>query len=199
MAELAEPGPGGVDASLAGGRDLTSSDVAVVGSLGRLRVVAVVRIAFGLVWVVDAILKWLPAFAHDSFIGSLQGARLGQPAAVQGWIDFWLDILQTNPPLFAHLLAITESLLALCLLAGAFTNVVCVLGALLSLAIWSTAEGFGGPYVAGGTDIGTSIIYVLVFAMLAACAAGGAWGADRWLRPRLGRAGWLCSPPARRG
>ncbi len=32
--------------------------------------------------------------------------------------------------------------------------------------IWSTAEGFGGPYTAGSTDIGAAIIYVLVFLAL---------------------------------
>jgi nitrite reductase (NO-forming) len=35
-----------------------------------------------------------------------------------------------------------------------------------SLLIWSTAEGFGGPYTAGSSDIGTAIIYALVFAAL---------------------------------
>ncbi len=33
----------------------------------------------------------------------------------------------------------------------------------MSLMIWSTAEGFGGPYGERSTDVGTSVIYVLVF------------------------------------
>jgi hypothetical protein len=32
-----------------------------------------------------------------------------------------------------------------------------------SLLIWSVAEGFGGPHTSGATDIGTSVIYVVVF------------------------------------
>lgn len=166
----------------------------VFGSVGRVRVIAVVWVVFGLVWAIDATLKWLPAFAQNSFIGTLQGARLGQSSAVQGWINLWLNVLQGEPMLYARLLAVAESLLALCLLVGAFTNIACVLGGLLSLAIWTTAEGFGGPYVAGGNDIGASIIYVLVFVVLVASAAGSQWGLDSWLRPRLGRFGWLCSP-----
>jgi len=42
------------------------------------------------------------------------------------------------------------------------------MGAVFSLAIWSTAEGFGGPYTPGATDIGTSIIYFVVFVYLLA-------------------------------
>lgn len=164
---------------------------------GRRRAVATVRIVFGLIWAVDAVLKWLPAFAQSSFIGSLQGARLGQPHVIAAWITMWLNVLQSDPWLFAHILAVVESLLAVCLLLGAFTNLVCLVGALLTLGIWTTAEGFGGPYVAGGTNIGAGLIYVLVFAVLAVSAAGSWWGADAWLRPRLGRLRWLCSPVRR--
>jgi nitrite reductase (NO-forming) len=41
-----------------------------------------------------------------------------------------------------------------------------VLGALFSLLIWATAEGFGGPYTVGATNMGTAITYVLVFLLL---------------------------------
>jgi len=35
-----------------------------------------------------------------------------------------------------------------------------------SLLIWATAEGFGGPYTSGSADVGTAVIYALVFAAL---------------------------------
>jgi nitrite reductase (NO-forming) len=41
-----------------------------------------------------------------------------------------------------------------------------IVGLVFSLLIWSTAEGFGGPYTAGSTDLGTAIIYAVVFALL---------------------------------
>jgi nitrite reductase (NO-forming) len=66
---------------------------------------------------------------------------------------------------------------------------------LLSLVIWTTAEGFGGPYKAGSTDIGAAIIYVIVFVGLFLSRAGLAHGVDRWLTPRLGRWGWIASGP----
>jgi nitrite reductase (NO-forming) len=48
--------------------------------------------------------------------------------------------------------------------------------------VWTTAEGFGGPYKAGSTDIGTAIIYVLVFAGLYLAGAGRTLSVDAYLR-----------------
>jgi len=41
-----------------------------------------------------------------------------------------------------------------------------LLGAILSLLIFTVAEGFGGPYVSGSTDIGACFLYVVVYALL---------------------------------
>jgi thiosulfate dehydrogenase (quinone) large subunit len=30
------------------------------------------------------------------------------------------------------------------------------------LMVWAVGEGFGGPYVAGSTDVGTGIVYVML-------------------------------------
>lgn len=160
-----------------------------------------VRIAFGVVWAVNAFLKWQPAFASQ-YIGMVTDAEDGQPGPVKAWISFWANILSTQPHVFAYLLAVAETVLAVAFLLGVFTNVFCVLGSVLSLLIWSTAEGFGGPYQLGGsTDPGASIIYVLVFAALLAGAAGGHLGLDAKVRPWLARSGfskiaWLSSREA---
>jgi nitrite reductase (NO-forming) len=37
--------------------------------------------------------------------------------------------------------------------------------------IWAVAEGFGGPYTSGASDIGTAIIYAVVFVGLLALMA----------------------------
>jgi hypothetical protein len=79
-----------------------------------------------------------------------------------------------------------------------------VVGVLLAVVIWSTAEGMGGPYQAGSTDIGAAIIHVLVFAGLFLSSAGLYFGLDRGLTPLLGRLGFLASggfthqPPGQR-
>lgn len=157
-----------------------------------------VRITFGVVWAVDAFLKWQPGFAGQ-FIGMLTDAEGGQPGFVKSWISGWATLLNTQPHACACLLAAAETALAVSLLLGAFTNAACVLGSVLSLLIWSTAEGFGGPYQLGSsTDPGASIIYVLVFASLLAGAAGGRLSLDVKIRPWLERSGlskiaWLSS------
>ena len=43
-------------------------------------------------------------------------------------------------------------------------------GAIYTMLIWSVGEGFGGPYMAGSTDVGTGIVYALLFVTLLAFA-----------------------------
>lgn len=62
-----------------------------------------------------------------------------------------------------------------------------------TIVIWSTAEGFGGPYHAGSTDVGAAIIYPLVFAALFLSSAGLYYGLDRKLSAALGPFGYLAS------
>ena len=154
-----------------------------------------VRIAFGLIWAVDAWFKWQPDFI-GKFGEYLTGALDGQPTVVQAWINFWINVVQVDPRVFAYLVAFGETAVALGLIFGVLSNLTNLGGALLSLVIWSTAEGFGGPYQAGSTDIGAAIIYVLVFAALFLTNAGLGFGLDRWLTPALGRWGVLASGPS---
>jgi len=50
-----------------------------------------VGITFGLVWLVDAILKWLPGF-RSSYMDAIRGAADGQPAWLHGWFQFWINL-----------------------------------------------------------------------------------------------------------
>jgi thiosulfate dehydrogenase (quinone) large subunit len=144
-----------------------------------------IRVVFGLVWAIDAAFKWAPAF-QAQFLSDVTSAEDGQPGPVKAWIRVWVTLLKSNPHLFCYLLAIAETLLAIALIFGIFTRLACVLGALLSLIIWSTAEGFGGPYRLGmSTDIGTSIIYVLVFAALYPSRAASAVDTNASGPPRV--------------
>jgi thiosulfate dehydrogenase (quinone) large subunit len=158
----------------------------------RLAGFAILRIFFGVVWAIDASFKWQPAFVNG-FTGYLSGALKGQPPAVQTWIEFWLNVVNVNPILFARLTAVCETLLAVALILGVFMNLACSGGAVLSFMIWSTAEGFGGPYVPGRTNIGPSIIYIFVFAALLLGSAGRCFSLDRYLAPWLGRWAFLAS------
>lgn len=161
----------------------------------RLRGIAALRIAFGCVWGIDAWFKWQPGFG-DSFTSYLTKALDGQPPAVATWITFWLHVISINPHFFAFIVAVGETGIALGLLFGALSNLTCLAGILLSLSIWSTAQGFGGPYGPGSTDIGVSIIYVLVFTGLFLSNAGAVFGLDRFLPGILGRWRFLAASSA---
>ena len=154
--------------------------------------IAGLRITFGLVWLIDAWFKWQPDFVTQ-FSDYLTGSLEGQPGWVQGWIHFWMNIVNVDPNIFARLVALGETAIGVALILGVFMNLTNLAGVLLSVVIWTTAEGFGGPYQAGSTDIGAAIIYALVFVGLFLSMSGLTYGVDRWLTPRLGRWGILAS------
>ncbi len=167
-------------------------------SLRNTRAIGVMRILFGLVWLIDAQFKWRPAFI-DGLVSYLTGALPGQPVLVQDWIHFWMQIVKIDPTLFAYFVATAETALALALIFGVLSNLAYLGGSVLALMIWSTAEGFGGLYVVGATDIGAAIIYVFVFALLFLSRAGLEFGFDRKLGRRLGSWAFLASGPVARG
>lgn len=177
---------------------LTASDVRLTPSfaLARWRAMGlgVLRFVFGIAWAIDAQFKWQPAF-QNKFVSYLTGALTGQSAPVKSWIRFWIDIVQVDPHRFAQVVALGETALAVALILGLLSNLADLGGMLLTLVIWSTAEGFGGPYKAGSTDIGTAIIYFFVFVALFFSQSGLHLGVDRRLTPMLGRWGWLASGP----
>lgn len=62
----------------------------------------------------------------------------------------------------------TETVLAIALIFGIARKLTYIGGALWSLAIWSTAEGFGRTPDGVATDIGAAVIYAVVFLALLA-------------------------------
>lgn len=126
---------------------------------------ALLRIAFGIVFAIDAWFKWQPAF-FTGFLGYFGETLQGQSPLVADWINLWILIVGTHPYFFALVVALAETLIAIGLLFGLLTRVAIAGGAFLMLLIWAVPEGFGGPYIAGSTDIGVGVIYALVFAAL---------------------------------
>ncbi len=126
---------------------------------------AALRIVFGFVWLIDAYFKWQPAFL-DNFTSYLTMGAQDQPALVQAWINLWIHGVSVNPHFFGIIVAVAETAIAVGLLFGLFTKIAMAGGIAMTLVIWSTAEGFGGPYQPGSTDIGAAIIYVIVFLAL---------------------------------
>lgn len=147
---------------------------------------AILRIIFGFIWLINASFKWSPAFINNFTNYLIEGAR-GQPAAVQAWINFWLHTISVNPHFFAIVVAVAETAIALGLIFGFFTRTAMVGGIALAFVIWSTAEGLGGPYVQGSTDIGTAIIYIIVFAALWIGRSWKCYSIDDWIEKRRAR------------
>ena len=141
------------------------------GSVARRRASPMVstaagmRIAFGIVLAIDAVLKWLPGF-RSTYVSQLKQAAQGQPAFLHGWFHFWISLSEKVPNLFVDLAAVTETALAAVLLLGIARRVGYLGGAAYMLMVWAVGEGFGHPYSSGATDIGTGIIYTLLFLTL---------------------------------
>ena len=145
--------------------------------------VALLRIIFGLMWAINAVFKWQPAF-RAGFLDQIKSAGDGQPSWLHHWFAFWVTVFSHNPHLFATLVAIGETLIALALILGVARRMTYLAAAIFSLLIWAIAEGFGGPYSATSTDIGTGIIYATVFFSLYGLdklARPGRWAVDNYL------------------
>jgi nitrite reductase (NO-forming) len=125
----------------------------------------IARLMFGLIWGIDATLKWLPGF-RDGYLMMIQASAQGQPSWLLPFFHFWARAVAPAPGLFALLTALAETAVALSLLLGVAQRAGFILGAVLGLVIWAVGEGFGGPYVSGATDIGCAIMYSVLFAAL---------------------------------
>lgn len=129
----------------------------------------IVRLLFGVIWGIDAYLKWLPGYRH-TYLSNLKQAAQGQPSWLHGWFQFWINVQSGAPTLFATLTGLMETALALVLLLGIARRAGYTVGAVYALLVWAVGEGFGGPYMSGSTDIGTGIVYTMMFITLLAFA-----------------------------
>jgi nitrite reductase (NO-forming) len=124
---------------------------------------SLIRIVFGVVWLIDGYLKFQPGFI-DSFPDLIKSS--GQPSWLQPWFNFWYNITVGNAAPFVYGIGILEVSLGVALILGVLRKLAYIAGLLLSLLIWAVPEGFGGPYGPGATDIGTGIAYSFVFLSL---------------------------------
>lgn len=138
----------------------------------RIAAIALLRIAFGVIWAVDASLKWQPAY-QANFSQIISGVAVGQPGLLSWWFAAWQLIFSGRAPIFAVLTATTEGYLAFALITGFARKLTYSLGIAYGLFLWSVAEGFGRPYAPGtNTDVGAAIVYSLVFWALLLVDAG---------------------------
>jgi hypothetical protein len=148
--------------SLARGKESVESSQRFYG-LGRL--------LFGLLWAFDAFWKWQPYFLQHA-VSYLVQSQEGQPAWIVAYIQFFINLIDAVGPLaFGYFAAIVETLIAASLLLNKGLRFMLPVGILYSLGLWTTAEGWGGPYGPGftgnkGDILGTVIIYCFIFLYL---------------------------------
>lgn len=95
------------------------------------------------------------------------------------------------------LVAIIESLIALALIFGFARRATYLSAIVFSLIIWGVAEGFGGLYTTASTDIGTAIIYAVVFFSLYGLermAVPPKWTVDNYISTRIPWWAMLANP-----
>jgi hypothetical protein len=129
------------------------------------------RWLFGLLWVFDAFWKWQPYFLEHG-VDNLVQSQQGQPAWIVTYIQFFIDLIHSVGPLaFGLFAAIIETVLAASLLFKKRLDYMLPIGFIYSFGLWTTAEGWGGPYGPGftgnrGDILGTAIIYCFIFLYL---------------------------------
>ena len=129
------------------------------------------RIAFGLLWLFDAVLKWIPPFLLH-FSSQITSVIPGQPHWIAAWLSFVAELVHAIGPIpVAVVVALAETAIAIGLLSGRWMRLVIPVGMLYSVAVWTTAEAFGGPYSTAGTGVrgnvlGNVLIYLIPFLFL---------------------------------
>ena len=137
----------------------------------------VFRVLFGVIWLIDGALKFLPGFV-DQFPGMVSDAAAGQPSWLSWWFNFWISQANTNATFWVYSTGILELALGVALVTGLLRKIAYAGGIALSLLIWTVPEGFGGTYSAGTTDPGVGIVYAVLF--LALIVINATYGASRW-------------------
>ncbi len=145
---------------------------------------AILRILAGIVWLIDAASKLSPAF-FNNFTSYLTRGAVGQPALVQAWVDLWVRSVGVNPHFFAVIVVVSEMAIAIGLIFGFLTNIALIGGIAMTLVIWSTAQGFGGPYAAGSTEIGSAVVYAITFVALWIGKSWRSYSIDSVLKNKL--------------
>lgn len=143
----------------------------------RMPAGSLVRIGFGVLWLIDAGMKWTPGF-QSQFADIVKAGAGGQPGWLAPWYGFWEAAVAVQPGLFALGTAIVETFIAVALIVGFARKSTYMMGALWSFGIWAVPEGFGNDDRAMSTDLGTGIVYVLVF--LALLALDKFWRTRPW-------------------
>lgn len=146
------------------------------------------RIGFGVIWLIDAGFKWQSGFAHG-FRDMVNAAGQAQPSWLHWFYTLTHNVFTPHPYVWAYAIALLETLIGLALVLGFARKATYLLTFVTGLGIWAVAEGFGGPYNSGSTDIGAAVMYAVVALGLLALnyeAGVSRFSVDYLLEQRIG-------------
>ena len=126
---------------------------------------ASVRIAFGVIWLIDGVLEWQPADFHN-FLQLITAMSQGQPAPLAALISAGQVVAAVNPILANALLAALETAIGLSLITNLLSRWALRVSVLLAALIWVFGQGLGMVFMVGATDIQSGPLYILVSLML---------------------------------
>lgn len=132
---------------------------------------AVLRILFGVVWLFNAWFQASSAY-EGQLISGLSANEAGQSFWVRDYMHWILQAIHVvNNPSFTVIVVTLDLLIAASLLLGVLGRLFTWVGLFYSMFLWTSFEGFGGPYGPGATDPGPGIIYAIVFGFVLATNA----------------------------
>ena len=126
---------------------------------------ASIRIASGVIWLIDGVLEWQPADFHN-FLQLITAMSQGQPAPLGAVISAGQAVVAINPTLANGLLAALETAVGLSLITNTLSRWALRLSVLLAALIWVFGQGLGMVFMAGATDVQSGPLYVLASLML---------------------------------
>ena len=124
-----------------------------------------IRIAFGVIWLIDGVLEWQPADFHN-FLQLITAMSQGQPGPLGAVISAGQAVVAINPTLANGVLAALETAVGLSLITNTLSRWALRISVLLAVLIWVFGQGLGMVFMAGATDVQSGPLYVLVSLML---------------------------------
>ena len=124
------------------------------------------RMLFGSIWMADGLLRFLPGTYSQLSYWMVVMVEDSQPPWLAGWLSAWAGLIAGNPALWWYGFGLMELAIGLCLFTGFLRRPVYLLGLAVSIFLWTVPQAFGGPYGPGSTDMGTGILYAVIFLAL---------------------------------
>jgi hypothetical protein len=148
----------------------------VFGGLRQHRMIEVLRIGLGLVWVSNLAFIVYPP---NNYFGNFSATALTFAPVSFGGAGF-PDYVSAHPLFFSWLVALITGYLAIAFTFGLTTRIACFVGSFFSAALFAIQIGtiFIAP---GGTDVGEHPLYILINGVLLVGGAGRSLSLDAWL------------------